>query len=164
MNNLYLICFVATEKVSGINKSSLLRHTVMLHCFRQLLLYENTALTPQPALNFHHLPIHTSISLIYQQLTASRIIYTSWNSCICSIEWLLKYTEELKTGFDTQFPSKWLINMKLDSFVPYSVPLNSSLEACTCICIHTFHLHPPFITSSHRIILSQLLFASSTFS
>lgn len=66
MNSLYLICFVTTEKVSGMNKYSLLRHTVMLYCLRQLLLYDNTALTPKPALNFHHLPIHISISLIYQ--------------------------------------------------------------------------------------------------
>lgn len=50
MNNLYLICFVTTEKVSGMNKYSLLRHTVLLYCLRQLLLYENTALTPKPAL------------------------------------------------------------------------------------------------------------------
>lgn len=51
MNNLYLICLVTTEKVNRMNKYSLLRHTVMLYCLKQLLLYENTALTPKAALS-----------------------------------------------------------------------------------------------------------------
>lgn len=135
MNNLYLTCLVTTEKVSSMNKHSLLRHTVMLYRLRQLLLYENTALTPKPALNSSH-QLQLPITL--------RIIYTLRNSCTFSTEWLLK------TGFDLQFLSKWLRNMKFNSFVMYSASLNSYLEACAYICI-CFHFNTSICCS---IILS----------
>jgi len=35
MNNLHLICSVTTEKLSSMNKHSLLRHIAMLYCLRQ---------------------------------------------------------------------------------------------------------------------------------
>lgn len=139
MNNLYLPCLVTTEKVSSMNEHSLLRHTVMLYCLRQLLLYENTALTPKPALNCSY---QLDLPIIL------RIIYTLQNSCTFSTEWLLK------TGFGMQFLSKWLRNMKFNSSVTHSASLNSYFEARAYICIHTFH----FNTSICSIILSYPLF------
>lgn len=152
MNNLYLVCFVTTEKVSSMNT-----HYWGTQSYRYCC--KKTALTPKPALNFSHLPIHISISLIFQELTAWRIIYIFQNSCTFPTEWLQKYTEELETGLDIQFFSKWLRNMKLNPFVPYSAPLNSYLEESVCICIHTFH----FNTSIHSIILSSLCLPSVKF-
>lgn len=146
MNNLYFICFVTTEKVSSMNLiTEAHRHAVLSHSYCCI----KTALTPNPALNFYHLPTHISISLIFQKLTPLRIIYTLQNSCTFPTEWLLKYSEELETGFDMQFLSKWLRNMKLNSFVPYSATLNSYLEKNVCICIHTH-----FNTFIHSIIFS----------